>query len=240
MIDDTIYTLRPELYDIIYARKDYRGEALRLAEMLGNLGVRPGSRVLEAACGTGNHLVHLQHIYAMAGFDKSPGMVRFAAQKAPKVPLFAADMTSFTVEEPFDALLCLFSSIGYLMNEQALSQAAQAFAAAVRPGGALIIEPWFAPEDWRVGLPHMLQHDTPELKIARVNTTAREGDVAIFDMHWLVAPEGQPVEHFVEHHSMWLCPRETMQRVFSEAGLDMRFEPDGLLKGRGLFLGTRR
>ena len=240
MTDDTIYTLRPELYDIIYARKDYRAEVLRLAELLGSLGVRPGSRLLEAACGTGNHLVHLQHIYSMSGFDLSPGMLHFAAEKAPQVPLFAADMTSFTVDARFDGLLCLFSSIGYLLDEQALSRAARAFAAAVRPGGALIVEPWFAPEDWRVGFPHMLQHDTPDLKIARVNTTAREGDMALFDMHWLVAPRGTPVQHFVEHHRMWLCPRDTMKRVFSEAGFDVRFEPEGALKDRGLFVGTCR
>lgn len=240
MTDDTIYATRPELYDAIYAWKDYRGEVIRLAELLGSLGVRPGSSVLEAACGTGSHLQHLRHLYAVSGFDLNAGMVAFAAAKVPDAPLFTADMRRFAVAAPVDALLCLFSGIGYLLDEAALRACAHAFAAAVRPGGALIVEPWLEPEAWAVDRPFMTLHDKPELRIARVNTTDREGDIAVMDMHWLVGRKGHPVEHFVEHHRMWLCPRQTMRAAFEEAGFTTRFEPDGLMKDRGLFLGVRR
>lgn len=240
MPDDTIYAARPELYDAIYAWKDYAGEVIRLAERLGQLGVKPGSRVLEAACGTGNHLVHLQHIYAVSGFDKSAGMAGIAADKVPRASVFVSDMTDFSVDPPVDALLCLFSSVGYLLDEASLDAAARAFAAAIRPGGALIVEPWLAPESWVVDRPMMTLHDKPDLRIARVSTSGRDGDHALLEMQWLVAAKGRPIEHFVEHHRMWLCPRDTMRGVFDSAGFDIRFEPDGLLKDRGLFLGTRR
>ncbi len=236
----TIYATRAELYDVIYAWKDYRAETLRIAEHLGALGVRPGSRILEAACGTGNHLEHLRHIYDVSGFDLNQPMVDVAWAKLPGVPLRVADMSNFTVDHPYDALLCLFSSIGYLPGESALRAAARAFAAAVRPGGALIVEPWIAPEDWVVDRPFMTVHDKPDLRLCRMNTSGRDGAYAVMDMHWLVGRKGHPVEHFVEHHRMWMCPRETMRAVFEDAGFTTRFESDGFTRDRGLFLGVRR
>lgn len=240
MSDDTIYARRPELYDAIYSFKDYRAEVIRLAELLGELGIAPGARVLEAGCGTGNHLVHLRHIYSASGFDLNPGMARIASEKAPNASVFAADMTAFTVHPPVDAILSLFSSIGYLLDEEALRAAARSFAAAIRPGGALIVEPWLTREAWVEGRPHMATYDRPDLKLARVNISGREGDHSVMAMHWLVGRPGEPVEHFVEHHRLWMCPRPTMLRAFADAGFDVRFEPDGLLKDRGLFLGVRR
>ncbi len=239
---DTIYATRPELYDAIYSFKDYPAEVVRLAALLGQLGIRPGSRLLEAACGTGGHLAHLQHIYDVAGFDLNAGMVGIAATKVPQSRVFTADMTSFKIREPVDALLCLFSSIGYLPDLAAVRAAASAFAfaAAVRPGGALVVEPWLAPADWVNDRPFMTLHDKPDLRIARVNTSAQDGEHSVMDMHWLVARKGHAVEHFVEHHRLWLCPRETMRQAFEEAGFTTRFEPDGLLKDRGLFIGHRR
>lgn len=240
MHDDTIYARRPELYDAIYGFKNYGAEVLRLAELLGRLGIAPGSRVLEAGCGTGNHLVHLQHIHRVSGFDLHSGMARFAAEKVPDAAIFSADMRSFTVDPPVDALLCLFSSIGYLLDEAALREAAACFAAAVRPGGALIVEPWLTRENWRANLPYMTTCDRPDLKAARLNVSRTDGEHSVLDMHWLVARPDEEVEGFVEHHRLWMCPRETMLRVFTEAGFDVHFDPNGLLRDRGLFIGTRR
>lgn len=240
MADDTLYARFPELYDAIYSFKDYAAEARRLVELLGELGVPPGARVLEAGCGTGSHLVHLRHHFRMSAFDLHPGMARIAAEKAPGVPVFAADMRSFRVDEPVDALLSLFSGIGYLLDEGALREAAAAFAAALRPGGVLVVEPWLEPGAWRDGNAHMTTCDRPGLKAARLNVSRTEGELSVLDFHWLIARPGQAVEHRVETHRLWLCPRERMAGVFTDAGFDVRFEPDGLLPDRGLFIGRRR
>lgn len=240
MDHSTIYASRAELYDLIYSFKDYRAEVLRIAELLGGMGVAPGARVLEAACGTGNHLVHLRHIYTMSGFDLHEPMVRLAARKAPGVQLWAADMADFRVDRPVDALVCLFSSIGYLPDEAALRRAARCFAAAVRPGGVLVVEPWFTPDTWKTGGAYMTTGSTPEVKAARLNLSGRDGDHSVLDMHWLVARAGVGVESFVEHHRLWLCPHPTLLSAFSDAGFDVVLEPHGLMPDRGLVIGRRR
>ena len=135
----TAYGSCAKYYDAIYHWKDYRAESQRLHALLLAEGVPDGARLLEAACGTGTHLSHLMAWYRASGFDGSPEMLALARAKLPpEVELWLADMTSVRVREPVEALLCLFSSIGYLHGEDRLSAAARAFAQALVPGDYLV------------------------------------------------------------------------------------------------------
>jgi hypothetical protein len=150
-------------------------------------------------------------------------------------------MTRFAVREPVDALLCLFSSIGYLHPEPRLEEAARAFAAAVRPGGVLIVEPWIAPEVYTPGRVWMDTYRSDDLCLSRGNVSSRKGDLAILDFHWLAFERDPPrVHRFEERHRLWLCPREQMRAVFERAGFEVELVAEGLMRDRGLFVGRRR
>jgi hypothetical protein len=102
------------------------------------------------------------------------------------------------------------------------------------------VEPWIAPEDFRPGRVDLDTWESDGLKIARAAHSAVRGESSVVEFRWLVAREGEGVSHFAQVHEYWLCPRDVMHRVFEEAGFATRFEPDGLMEGRGLFLGRRR
>ena len=240
MSDGQMYTSLAEIYDLIYHWKDYPAEAERLHALLGGLGVADGSAVLEVACGTGTHLRLLRAWYAMSGVDLHEEMLAEARKKAPEVPLFQGDMRTFHVKQPVDALLCLFSSIGYLLTEADLRAAAARFAAALKPGGVLLVEPWMAPDGWDTGRPSLQTYQSPDLQLARGTVADRVGDIAIMDMNWLIVRRGQPVQHIIERHELWLCSRELLVSVFEDAGFDAWFDPNGLTTGRGLLVGRRR
>jgi daunosaminyl-N,N-dimethyltransferase/N-dimethyltransferase len=236
-----MYAEHAELYDLIYHMKDYAAEAEVVRGALAGLGIGPGSRLLDAACGTGSHLVHLAEDFVVSGFDRQEAMLEIARGKVPTATLWQADLRDFQVDEPVDAAICLFSAIGYLLDEASLSASARRFAAAVRPGGVVLIEPWVAPEDYVVGRPHLqVGPDDPDLRIARATVADQRGDHSIMDMHWLVARKGRPVLHFVDRHQVWLCPREVMRRVFAEAGFDADFVDASFTRGRTLLVARRR
>ena len=149
--DRGFYGDRAEWYDRIYHWKDYPTEAAGLVEVLAEEGIGERARVLEVACGTGSFLAPLSTHYEIAGLDRSSELLAIAAGKVPGAPLTCGDMRAFEVDRPFDALLCLFSSIGYLRDESELAATVACFAAALRPGGVLLIEPWLDPSDFRPG-----------------------------------------------------------------------------------------
>jgi hypothetical protein len=130
---------------------------------------------------------------------------------------------------------CLFSSIGYVGTPERLNAAIAAMAGHLNPGGILMVEPWLSPELWQVGHPHLLVVDEPDLKIARMNVSGREGRLAIMEFEYLVgSPHG--IEHFSERHEAALFTDDEYRQAFSAAGQAVEHDPDGLI-GRGLYLG---
>jgi ubiquinone/menaquinone biosynthesis C-methylase UbiE len=109
-----MFTESAHLYDAIYSFKDYAAEAVQIATVVR--AAHPDARsILDVACGTGEHARHLgaTHGFAVDGLDLDAGLLRVARDKHPSGSFFEADMSGFALEKRYDAVLCVFSSIGY-------------------------------------------------------------------------------------------------------------------------------
>jgi SAM-dependent methyltransferase len=145
-------------------------------------------------------------------------------------------MRSFDLARRFDAVTCLFSSIGYTADVPGLRAAIAAMARHLEPGGVLVLEPWLEPGQWIEGRPHVVVVDEPDLKIARMNVSTQEGRLAIMHFHYLVGtPEG--VQYFDERHEAALFTGEEYRAAFAAAGLEVEHDAEGLI-GRGLYVGV--
>jgi SAM-dependent methyltransferase len=228
-----VFSRSADLYDAVYSFKDYAQEAERVHELIEER--RPGARtLLDVACGTGKHLEQLRRWYEVTGVDLDPGLLAVARERLPDVALHEGDMRSFDLGRRFDAVTCLFSSIGYTGDEEGLRAAIAALAAHLEPGGVLVVEPWLEPDDWIVNRPHVLTVDEPELKVSRMNVSTREGRLAIMHFHYLVGtPDG--VQRFEERHEAALFTDEEYRTAFRAAGLTVEHDPEGLI-GRGLYI----
>ena len=230
-----VFSRSTRLYDAIYASiRDYPREAAELDRLIQER--RPGARtLLDVACGTGAHLEHLTG-YDAEGLDLDPEMLAVARKRLPKVAFHEGDMVDFDLGKRFDAIVCMFSSIGYVRSEERLRSAIAAMAHHLEPGGVLVVEPWLSPEVWvdrHVGAVFV---DEPELKIARMNVGQREGDVSIFEFEYLVGtPNG--LERFNERHELGLFTVEQYLKAFRAAGLEVDHDPEGPM-GRGLYIGS--
>ena len=232
------HELSAELYDAIYSYKDYAGEVVRIRDVIE--ARRAGARtLLDVACGTGKHLELLREHFAVEGLDLSEEQLAVARRRLPDVALHRADMTSFGLGRRFDAVICLFSAIGYLRSVAAMCSAVASMARHLEPGGVLVVEPWLTPDQYRAdGTPHVRFVDEPDLKIARMNVAEREGDLAVMDMHHLVGRPGQ-IDYFVERMELYLFSDEQYREAFRAAGLVVEHDPEGLI-GRGLYVGVSR
>jgi len=228
------------LYDLVYEAqgKDYAAESAVVDALVQER--RPGARtLLDVACGTGGHLRHLRHRYEVTGVDLDPGMLDEARTHLPDVRLVEGDMRTLRLEKRFDAVVCLFSSVGYLRDTEELGAALGAMAAHLTGGGVLVVDGWVRPDAWRGDVStHVVTASDEETTVARVGRAVRQGRTTHLEMHHLVAtPDG--VEHLVDHHDLTLFSPADYETAFEEAGLVTEVV-DSPMDGRDRYVGIRR
>jgi len=143
-----VYDKSARIYDLLYVGsgiKDYPAEAAELHRIIQE-ACPTAKTLLDVACGTGAHLVEMQRWYTVEGVDLSPAMLAVARTRLPGVPLREADMRTLDLGKTFDAVTCLFSSIGYMHDPGELRAAVARLAAHVAPGGVLILDGWVRPD----------------------------------------------------------------------------------------------
>lgn len=223
-------------YDLIQQSRgrDYRAQAATLTRIIRDRQPAAES-LLDVACGTGLHLSFLRAGFDVAGVDISPAMIERARQIVPDVPIELGDMCSFDLGRRFDAVTCLFSSIGYLLTIEDVNRAVANMAAHLNPAGVLIIEPWLQPSDWRLDYRVAEATNADGVAVSRVSVNGLEGNISSFDLYWTIA-DSNGVDQFVESHRMGLYTFEEYHEAFSAAGLTVELDPEGLI-GRGLLIG---
>jgi ubiquinone/menaquinone biosynthesis C-methylase UbiE len=223
-----------ELYDAIYGYKDYAAECQRLRDIINAL-VPSTRRILDVACGTGGHARFLKEHYAVDGIDINESYLRAARRKNPLGSYVRADMLEFDLGRTYDVVTCLFSAIGILKTFNRLATAIHCMARHVKPGGILIIEPWFTPDQWRPSAPFILTGEIGMEKVYRLSHRVREDHLSILLNHYL-RPTPDGLEYYNERIELGLFSRDQMTWAFEFAGMAVNYDSEGLM-GRGLYVG---
>ncbi|MCP2167710.1 class I SAM-dependent DNA methyltransferase [Goodfellowiella coeruleoviolacea] len=228
-----------EVYeDILVSRgKDWAAEAALITRLVREHRPDAGS-LLDVACGTGVHLQSFRTEFPdVAGVDASPAMLDRAAARLPDVPLTLGDMREFDLGRTFDAVTCLCFAIGYMTTTAELGRAIGRMAAHVRPGGVLVVEPWWFPERFLDGYVdgHLLRDE--HRVVSRVTHSSRDNGATRMEVRIVIA-EPSGVREFTEYEVVSLFTLDEYLAAFRAAGCTARFRPDEP-NGRGLFVATR-
>lgn len=230
-----MFSKSARFYDAIYSFKDYAAEARMIGDLIRKK-VAGAETLLDVACGTGAHLQHLKNDFQCEGLDLDPDLIAIARRRNPNLVFHDANMEDFDLGRQFDAVTCLFSSIGYMQTGDRLNRAVQTMIRHLVPGGVLIVEPWFTPQTYEVGHLGAVFVDEPDLKIARMNLTELEGRLCKMTFHYLVGtPDG--ISNFTEDHVVGLFTHDDYTGAFDGAGVAVEHVPVGIT-GRGLYVGV--
>jgi SAM-dependent methyltransferase len=130
---------------------------MRIAERLGGyeetdaeaeqvielLGLQPGTRVLDAACGFGRFAASLfKHGIEAVGVDISPAAIAEAERRCPGPHYFVHDLTQPLPDDvaPFEALVNVYSSFGYGATEAEDREMLACLHRAIQPGGSIVMQ----------------------------------------------------------------------------------------------------
>jgi len=234
-----MFSKSAQYYDDLYRSmgKDYSAEANKINKYIQEHIRTSGNALLDVACGTGIHAGLLSKQYKVEGIDLDANMLKVARKNYPKIRFHQGDMRYFDLGRQFDIVTCLFSAIGYMKNKSELRRAVKNMGRHLLPGGVLIVEAWFTPEQWNPGRVSTLLVDKPDLKIVRMSRGSQRGKISMLDFQYLVGtPKG--INHMNEHHEFGLFTSDEYVDAFKSSALKVTYDKKGL-EGRGLYIGTK-
>lgn len=166
-----------ELYDLFYAEKPYADEAAFVHRCIQ--AQKPGAkRLLELACGTGTHSLLMEKFgYKIVATDYSADMLTRAGEKGraanSAVDFRQQDMCALDVpERPFDVVVCLFDSIGYVATNENILRVLKDVHRHLADDGIFLFEFWHGGAMLKSYDPvRVRRFQTPHGKIERISET---------------------------------------------------------------------
>jgi SAM-dependent methyltransferase len=170
----------------------------RIRQILSDIDrYRPeATSVLELGCGTGAILAGLGSGLALTGIDRSPEMLAYAKRRCPSAHFLEEDMTSFSLPEHFDVVLCVFDTLNHVTTFEGWRSMFELVRAHLNEGGLFIFDintlgrlrhlgglaPWV----------HHFEGNTLIMNVEFDGIALSQWDIRIF--------ERQGDRHFVLHH----------------------------------------
>lgn len=209
------------LYEQLYANRDDAEAAQLVGWITGQFPPAMYPGVLDMGCGRGRHSLLLAGKgYRVTGVDLSPRAIKTARLKAAEnnvanVRFVTGDMRTWQ-DEPF-ALVCnLFTSFGYLENDDDNLRAINNMNRNLKEGGFLVMD-FLNPEAVRRSL-------VAEETVTVVGMTCRitrhiENDTVVKSLSFMSAPEGKTMT-FQERVKLY--GREWFETAFADLGMTMQ------------------
>ena len=229
------------IYDALYGAKDYAGEADLIEKLLKRHGTGT-RRVLDLGCGTGNHAFPLaKRGYTLVGVDRSSAMLDQArtkavvetAQGAPIPEFIHGDLCRIDLGERFDAVLMMFTVLGYQCEDADLAASLQAVRRHLEPGGLFIFDVWNGPAVLAQGLEDRVARAMQgSAKITRKTRAWLEAGKNICHVRFDIERQdgqGEPFTWQEDHIVRYFFPDE-LARLLKNADLrllDLKRFPDG-------------
>ncbi len=222
----TVFEHYAQVYDLIYAVKDYKAEAFFISHRL-RFYREDAQSLLEVGCGSGRHSRYFEEQnWQVLGIDQSADMLKAALKNTNgNLSFIHADMrtlnlrqnpigsnvfnesaTSLHPQAKFDAIAAPFHVFSYQVSNVAILEFLKSATLHMRPNGLLYIDFWLA-EAVLAQKPEkrVLEVENKDLKVRRHATPIHEPahnrvrvcyDFEIFDKN------SQSVRRFSEEHPM--------------------------------------
>ncbi len=210
-----------ELYDAIFAGKDYEAEA----EKAIRLGVvSPKARVLEVGSGTGNHALALaKRGFDVTGVDIDGHMIALARRKLARMPLPARNQVEYfhgrvddLPQDRFDLALSLFNVVNYFTSFSELQGFMAQVARRLRPGASFLFDAWNGVAALRE--PPADKLTTTDGVRIRLSCETDLMELECRLTYRLETPDGRHGEHCL-HHTLW--PARLLREAAISGGLEV-------------------
>ena len=128
-------------YALLYGHRDEEDAQAWVATINQRWSLPQGARILDLACGRGRHVRCFSEAgMKVTGVDISEASIREAQLAVPQAEFHVHDMRDPFEPGGFDAVCCLFTSLGYFEDLDDDRKVFDAVAMALKPGGLFVLD----------------------------------------------------------------------------------------------------
>lgn len=207
-------------YKLLYGHRDEDDARAWVDAILRRSGLAPGSELLDMGCGRGRHARWFcAHGLKVTGIDLSAASIEEAGSYCPEAAFLVHDMRVPFASERFDAVVCLFTSLGYSADRDDDRRAVEAASRALKHGGLFVLDLL----NGAIVRKELIQEDCQVESEVRFTLQRRvEGDTIVKDIH----VDDQGCSHrFTERVHAWT--EEEVRAMVIRAGLSVEDVTDG-------------
>ncbi len=239
-IEVDAYSKLAQVYDDLMYHVDYVKWIDYIDEILFSYK-RDFCKLIDIACGTGTMAILFQQRgYNTTGSDGCAGMIEQAQEKSIyheiPLPFYTMNMTEISLEEKFDAVICLYDSINYVLKREGVEKTLQNAWNLLNEGGIFVFDICTEENSIRFFDGYEDKGETRDYKYIR-HSKYNSKDKIQFNTFYLFSKDG--TEYFKEvHHQKIYTIGEMMELVdkslftFKGKYHDFSFEPPNLYSER--------
>jgi 2-polyprenyl-3-methyl-5-hydroxy-6-metoxy-1,4-benzoquinol methylase len=128
-------------YGMLYRHRDEQDASAMAIPVISKGKLQAGMEVLDMACGRGRHAaIFAREGLRVTGLDLSAECIEEASRTTPQAHFEVFDMRQSYAKDRFDAVVCLFTSLGYSDNRKDDDMAVAAAASALKPSGLYVLD----------------------------------------------------------------------------------------------------
>lgn len=224
-----VYGRFAEYYDFIYhGMVDYTGDVRFLEAVFRKWMDAKPTTLLDLGCGTGNHDIPLaRQGHRVTGLDLSSAQLTVARRKAraARVPVrfVRGDMRSFDLGQPFDAAVCMFGAIGYLLPARDFLACLRSVRRHLSEGGLFVFEFWQTSAARPSPFQSWIHKVGPEYELVRLDESRldpRTKRLSV-EFRFLVFRGRRVLDRFDEVHTIQTYGLPEMRALLRRGGFDM-------------------
>jgi len=209
-----LYKELAKYYDLIYRNKDYTLETEYLHKFFKRYNVR---KILDAACGTGNHDIYLVGRYNVTGIDLSKELLKIARKKVKGATYYQMNMKNFNLNKKFDAVICMFSAIAYNTNMKELIKTLKNFYNHLNDRGILIFDIHFNRESFKDGYRSVDGFDIKNVTLARFGLSKKIDRRCRVSFSYLLR-ENSKFKYLKDSHILGMFSVKEYSKALKKAG----------------------
>ncbi|MCK5560639.1 MAG: class I SAM-dependent methyltransferase [Thermoplasmata archaeon] len=217
MTKQQLYKKFAKYYDKIYADKDYKSEAEFIKWLVKTHKRNKGNKLLDVACGTGNHISFLHDDFTITGVDVNPEMLKIAKKKVKSAKFIKGDMTKLELGDTFDVIICMFATIAYNLTYDELEDTIKIFYRHLQPGGVVVFDLHIHEDYFLGGQVWVNTVVEKDLQLARISPSPEKKEVLDLNLIFLIKEKGK-VDFEIDQHQIGLFNTAGIKKIMNKVG----------------------